>query len=249
MSSIRTIQDVQKKEELIISEVSILGDVHEESIIDAYKLSILGTTHHDSIQYAKYATIYMHQGSLRCHEAKITLLDIGTVHATTVHVDTVIGGKIYAQDVTIKHLRGNATVYASNSITIEHISGKNNKLFINYKEVPILMSKLDLIKDDIQELNKSLEEAHRDNSSLEKEIEVEIQRLHQEMQNIQNSTINAKITIEKPVKTKNMITFEIDDSNIISFETQKSTYSSFFLSSEEDKITLQPTQQTIILQP
>ena len=245
----KTIQDVQKKEELITSEVCILGDVHEESMIDAYKLTVEGTTSEGSLQYSKYANIYMHQGTLRCHDAKITLLDFGSVHATTVHADTVIGGEIYAQDVTIKHLKGNATVYASNSIAIEHISGKDNKLFINYKEVPILMSKIELIQDDIEELTTSLEQAKKDNSSLEKEIEVEIKRLHQEIEIIQSSTKNAKITIEKPVKTKNMITFQIDDSNVISFETQKETYSAFFLSSQEGRITLQPTAQTITLKP
>lgn len=249
MSIIKTIQHLAKKEELITSKVCITGDVHEESIIDAHKLSIQGTTHQDSMQYSKYATIYMHKGTLRCHDAQITLLDFGTVHATRVQADKVIGGKIYAQDVTIKHLTGNATVYASNSITIEHISGKGNKLFINYKEVPILMSKLELIKDDIQELNESLKQAHKDNSSMEKEIEIEIQRLHQEINNIESSSKNAKITIKEPVKTKNMITFQVDNSNKISFETPIDTYSTFFLSSQEDKITLQPTSQTISLQP
>ena len=80
-------------------------NVYEDTIIDAHTLKIDGITHKDSTQYTKTATIYTHQGVLRCHEANITLLDDGEVHATDVIIDTMIGGSIYAQNVTIKHLK------------------------------------------------------------------------------------------------------------------------------------------------
>ena len=247
MSFIRTIQNVAQKEELSCTEVRIKGDVYEESIIDANTFRIEGTTHAGSTQFAKYATIYSHKGTLRCHEAKITLLEEGEVHATKVSIDTAISGFIYAQDVQIKHLTGSVTVYASNTINIEHISGKDNKLFINYKEVPILTSKVELIQDDIKELTISLYKARRDNSTLEKEIESELIHLEQEIQKIQNSVKTARISIQDPIKTKNTICFAVTDSDTLTYETKEGKYSSFYLCFEADKVTLKPTTQTIQL--
>lgn len=242
-----TIPSIAPKEELVCDEALITGNVEKDSIIDAHKLTIKGTTCENSTQFSKYASIHTHKGTLRCHKAHITLLNEGEVHATKVHVDTAIGGSIYAQDVSIKHLTGDVTIYASHSITIEHISGKNNKLFINYREIPILMSKLDLIQDDIDELKVSLNKAKEDNSSLQKEIEVEIKRLENEISSTHNSTRNATITIEKPLKTKNSICFQLNDVDVISYETQEYDYSVFHLSFNKDEVTLIPTSQTITL--
>lgn len=245
MSNTESRTHIEKAEELICAEAIITGDVYEESIVDTHKLIIEGKTHKNSTQFSKYAQINTHQGTLRCHEAKITLVDNGEIHATTVSADTVNSGSIYAQDVFIKHLMGNATIYASNSITIEHMSGENNKLFINYEKIPILISKIDLIEDDIQELNASLEKAKEDNSTLEKEIEIELSRLEEEISTIKNSTKYAKITIEKPIKTKNRITFEINSDKVITYETEEGSFSPFYLDFKEKTITLKPTSQTI----
>ncbi|MDQ7044858.1 MAG: hypothetical protein Q9M32_02970 [Sulfurimonas sp.] len=238
MSNIQSFQSVAKKEELIYEDLIILGDIYEDSIVDSNKLTVGGKTFKGSTQFSKYATINIHQGNLRCHEAKIALLDCGEIHATTVDIGTVSSGLVRAQDITIEHLKGDSSIYASSSIRIGKISGENNKLFINYKEVPILTSKITLIEDDIEELTIALGKVQENYSSLESEIASEITRLNEEIRNIQNSTKNAKITIKEEVKTKNTISFVIDDANTLTFETKQATYAPFYLSFSENTITL-----------
>lgn len=247
MSSTKTVNAVVEKEEIICEELIVIGDVHNESIIDTSKLTVEGSTSTGSTQFSKYATIQKHEGIIRCHEAKIALLQDGEIHATTASVNTVKGGSIYAQDVNIQHLCGDATIYASNSINIEHISGENNKLMINYQEIPILISKMELIQDDITELNSSLNKAIKENSSLQKEIEIEISRMNKEITAIQNSSKTAKITIENTVITKNIISFHVNEKQDISFETSKEKYSPFYLSYSKNSVTLNPTSHTITL--
>lgn len=242
-----TLNELEKEKELIEDNIHIINDVQENTIIDSHVLQIDGISHKDSTQFSKYASIYTHQGTLRCHEANITLLDDGEVHATDVKIDTAIGGSIYAQSVTIKHLTGDVKIYASKSIDIEFISGKNNTLTINYQNVPILMSKIDLINDDLDELSTSLFQAKKDNSSLEEEIQREIERLKKELQDIEQSTKTANIKILKPVKTSNTISFKIDALNEISFETTKEQYTPFHLEFNNNTVTLKPTTQTITL--
>ncbi len=243
MDEIETRDAIHAHEELITKEVCISGDVDEQSIIDAHKLVVEGTTHEDSTQFSKYAEIYMHQGTLRCHEAKVTLLDGGEIHATSVSVDTAIGGSIYAQDVTIKHLTSNIKIYASHSISIEHISGANNLLSINYKNVPILVSKIDLIHDDIDDLEISLQKAKKDNSTLQIKIQEEIDRLNKEILQIKNSANSAKITIQKPISTKNTINFELDNTQSVYYETTKQKYTPFYIETTDNTIILHPTQK------
>lgn len=247
MSEQLTISSLGESEELSADEVTISGDVCQESILDAHKLTVKGTTHQDSTQFSKFANIHTHKGTLRCHEAKITLLDEGEVHATSLIVDTVSGGEIYAQDVTIKHLLNNTSIYASHSITIENINGENNTLKINYKEIPILVSKIDLIDDDIEELAFSLEKAKRDNSLLEKDIKIEIKNLQIEKDKIINSSQTAKITITKEITTQNTISFQINQEEEISYTTEVGLYTPFSLKFSQNTITLYPTQETIIL--
>ena len=233
---------------LVSETINVSGHIGANSIIESINLKIDGATHKDSTQYAKYATINRHKGKLRCKEAKINLLEGGEVHATSANIQTCLGGSIYAQDVKIRHVKNNLKVYASNSISINLISGEDNKLKINYKDVPILISKIKFIKEEIEELEFSLEEANRHNSSIVNGIKSEIKKLKQEILDIQNSVNRAKISIEKPLIGLNTIIFSIDDENEITFKTNSKEYTPFYLEITEDKITLHPTNQIIKLQ-
>lgn len=247
MKYLDTINELGQEEEIISESIHVLGDANEDSIIDANKLLIDGTSHKGSTQFSKYADINTHKGTLRCHEANIHILEYGEIHATTINIDTAIGGSIYAQDVQIKNLFGNVKIYASNSITIESIDSGNNSLSIDYTSIPILLSKIELIQEDIKDLESSLYIAHKNNSSLQQEIEAEILRLKNSKLEIINSTKTAKISIKNPLKGINHIKFKIDDSNTISFETKSIQYTPFYLEFQENKITLRPTQTTIII--
>jgi len=231
--------------ELTSELVHIKGHVGANSIIEATNLTIDGATHQDSTQFAKFAYINRHKGKLRCHEAKINILEGGEVHATTISVETALGGTIYAKDVEIMHVKNNLKVYASNSITIKLVRGENNLFKINYKEIPILNSKIDLINDDIKELKYELTEATRHNPSAIPLIKEKIKNFQKDQAAIVNSTKLASITIKSSFHGLNTITFTLDEENELSFKTDAISYEKFYLEIDEKNITLQPIQITL----
>ena len=233
--------------ELISETIHINGHVGAKSIVEAINLTIDGATHQDSKQFAKYAEINRHKGILRCHEAKIKLLEGGEVHATKVDIEACLGGSIYAQDVTIGLVKSNLKVYASNSITIKHVSGEDNLFKINYRDIPVLNSRINLINADIENLKFKLEEAQRHSQTKVPHIKKEIASLQSEQKSIESSYMNAKISIEKPLTGLNNIVFVIDNENEIKFKTDEIAYTPFYLEINEDKITLIPTDKSISL--
>ena len=233
--------------ELISETIHINGHVGAKSTLEAINLKIDGATHQDSKQYAKYAQINRHKGTLRCHEAKVKLLEGGEIHASKVEVEACLGGSIYAQDITIGLVKSNLKAYASNSITVKLVSGEDNLFKINYRDIPILNSKINLINADIENLKFKLEEAQRHSQSKIPHIKKEIASLKNKQKSIENSYIDAKISIEKPLTGLNNIVFVIDDENEIKFKTDTLAYTPFYLEIEEDKITLIPTDKSISL--
>lgn len=228
--------------------VHIDGFVGAKSVIKAINLDIDGATHQDSKQFAKFAKINRHKGTLRCHHAKIALLEGGEVHATSVEIESSLGGSVYAKDVTIGHVKNNLKVYASHSITIKLISGEDNLLHIGYKDIPVLKSKIEFINKDIEDLKYSLEEATRHNPSEAQAIKKEIQKLKKEADTILFSYKDAKITIEQPLRGLNHIVFKIDDDHELSYKTDEKQYPTFYLKAEENKITLLPVNKSIQIQ-
>ena len=246
MPQIQNLLEVAQELELICNDVKIFGDVHPQSIIDSHKLIVQGVVHENSTQFSKYATIHEHKGSIRCHEAKIDILSGGEVHASNVTIDNCISGKIYAQNVLIQNLESNVTIYASNSIVINQINGAHNTLCIDYKKVPITVSKIDLIQDDIKELIYLLKDAQKNNSLTLKDIQKEISRLEHELQDISNATMLAKIDIQEPLQSPNTICFQLNQ-NKICYTTQKKHYSTFYLEEKNKQILLHPTKEFINL--
>jgi len=231
--------------ELISETIHVNGHVGAKSTLEAINLKIDGATHQDSKQFAKYAEINRHKGVLRCHEAKIKLLEGGEVHASKVNIEACLSGSIYAQDVTIGLVKSNLKVYASNSITIKHVSGEDNLFKINYKDIPILNSKINLINADIENLKFKLEGAVRHSQTKVPQIKQEIKNLRDEKNIIKTSYKDAKISIERTLNGLNNILFAIDDKNEIRFKTEALAYTPFYLEIEEDKITLLPTNKSI----
>ena len=233
--------------ELVSETIHIHGHVGAKSTLEAINLKIDGATHQDSKQFAKYANINRHKGTLRCHEAKVKLLEGGEIHATKVEIESCLGGSIYAQEITIGLVKSNLKVYASHSITIRLVSGEDNLFKINYRDIPVLSSKISLINADIQNLKFKLEGALRHSQSKIPHIKKEIQNLKKEQKIIETSYVDAKISIEKPLRGLNNIVFVIDDENEIKFKTEALAYTPFYLEIEEDKITLIPTDKSIFL--
>jgi hypothetical protein len=173
--------------ELVSESIHVEGFVGANSRLEALELEIKGATHQDSKQYAKFAKINRHKGTLRCHEAKIGLLEGGIVHATKVDVESSLGGQIYAQDVTIGHTKNNLKVYASNSITVRLASGEDNLFKINFRDIPILKAKIEFIKEELDNLKYKLDQAKRFQREQVQLLEDEIASLKAEEKSILDS--------------------------------------------------------------
>ena len=234
--------------ELVSECIHVEGFVGANSTLEASKLEIKGATHQDSQQYAKFANINRHKGTLRCHEAKIGLLEGGIVHATKVHVESSLGGQIYAQDVTIGHTKNNLKVYASNSITVRLVSGEDNLFKINYKDIPVLKAKIEYIDREIEDLKYKLEQAERFKPQNVDLLDDEIASLKVEKKNIIHCYKRATITVEQPFRGLNHIVFTIDDDHEIHYKTEPKAYLPFHLQVDDQKITLLPPAISITIE-
>jgi len=235
---------------LISETIHIKGHVGANSVLESVNLKVDGATHNGSKQFTKYADIHRHKGTLRCNTAKIDLLEGGEVHATTVEIGTCLNGAIYAQDVIIDQVKSHLKVFASNSITINRISGEDNILKINYKQVPILNAKLAFMREEMIDLKYKLKEAKRHNIAQVDLVKSKIIKLKDEFNAIKNSTKNAKITIDRPINGYNTIIFEFENGEKISYKTQTSKYEPFYLEideDEEDIVTLQPINKNFLI--
>lgn len=231
--------------ELRSESIHVTGHVGAHSILEAINLQIDGATHKESIQFARNATINRHKGTLRCNSAKINLLEGGEIHATTVEVGTSIGGTIYAQDVTIENVKHHLKVYASNSITIQRVSGEDNLFKINHKDIPILKSKLDLIDEELSEMKESLRDAKKHNVGKVALIEEKLVELRAQKDAIKSSTNSARISIKEPLRGLNTIIFTLESGDELVYKTTAQAYEPFYLEIGEDKITLHPVKKTI----
>ena len=234
--------------ELISEFIHVDGFVGAKSKLEATKLKIDGATHQEATQIAKYATINRHKGKLRCHEAKIELLEGGEVIATKVEVASSLGGTIYAQDVVLGHVKNNLKVYASHSITVRLVSGEDNSFTINLHKVPIITSKLKFIENDIENLKYDIEEANRHKPEKAKELLKEIQSLNEERESILHSYKDAFISIKKPLSGLTIINFHIDAEHELTYRTDAKSYEKFHLEIDENKITLLPVHKSITIE-
>ena len=227
--------------------IHITGHIGAKSVLEALQLQVDGATHQDSTQFAKYAKINRHKGLLRCHDAKITLLEGGEVHATNANIETCLGGSIYAKDVTIGHIKNNLKVYASNSITVRLVSGEDNTFTISPKEVPVVSSHIEYLHKDIAEVKEEIEDVSKHSPQKVPELKAKIDILKKELYDINHSIEKAKITIQEPLKGLNTIIFKLNNGDEIIYKTQAIAYEPFYLEFKEDLIILHPINKTISL--
>jgi hypothetical protein len=234
--------------ELVSECIHVEGFVGAGSRLEAMQLNIDGATHQDSKQYAKFAKINRHKGTLRCHEANIGLLEGGIVHGTKVNIESSIGGQIYAQDVIVGHTKNNLKIYASNSITVRLVSGEENLFKINYRDIPILDAKIKFIQEELEDLKYRLDQAKRFKPEEVKLLEDEIASLKVEEKKIVNSYKTATISVEQPFRGLNSIVFTIDENHELRYKTDAKAYLPFHLKIEDEKITLLPPAISLIIE-
>ncbi|MCF6309954.1 MAG: SusD/RagB family nutrient-binding outer membrane lipoprotein [Sulfurimonas sp.] len=243
-----TIDSLGEGVHLTSETIHIKGHVGMKSVIRAVNLEIDGATHQDSLQEAKFAEINRHKGKLRCHSAKIKLLEGGEVHATNVEIESSLGGSVYAENVTINVVKQNLKVYASNSITVKRIMGEDNLFKINYKDIPTLNSRYNFLKKDIDELKYTLEGAMKHTPTQIPILQDKIKKLKEQQGKIVNAVKSAKITIQDPLRGLNTIIFTIDDEHELTFKTDAESYEPFYLEESGDTITLHPTNKKITIE-
>jgi hypothetical protein len=227
--------------------INIHGHVGAKSSLKAVNLTIEGATHKDSTQESKYATINRHKGKLRCHSAKIKLLEGGEVHATNVEIENSVGGVIYAENVTINHVKSNLKIYASNSINIKLVSGEDNLFKISYKDIPTLRSKYNFITQEIEDLKYKLEGALKHTPSDIPILKKEIGERKEQQDKIINCVKHAKITIAEPLRGLNTITFTLANGEELTYKTDAKKYEPFYLVESQEYITLHPTNKRVSL--
>jgi hypothetical protein len=226
--------------ELSSENIHVDGFVGAKSLLEAKYLEIDGATHQDSKQFAKYAKINRHKGTLRCHEANIKLLEGGTIHATKVNIENSLSGFVYAQDVTIKQVRSNLKIYATNSIKIALVSGEDNYFEINYKKVSVILSKIEYLQKEIEDLRYKKQQAQRFHPDKVAEIQNQIDAHKNEIKTIQECYKYARIEVQHPFRGVNTIIFTIDETHQLTYKTDAKQYEPFYIEVKDDTFILQP---------
>lgn len=234
--------------ELTSETIHINGHVGAKSSLRAVNLIIDGATHKDSTQEAKFATINRHKGRLRCHSAKIALLEGGEVHATDVEIENSLGGTVYAENVTIEHVKSNLKVYASNSITIKRVSGEDNLFKINYKDIPTLNSRYNFVTKEMEDLKYKLQGALKHSPAEVPQLKEKIDELKTEQDKIVNGVKHAKISVKESFRGINTITFMLLNGEELTYKTQEQAYEPFYLIESDNYITLHPTNKKIAIE-
>lgn len=232
---------------LTTETIHVTGHVGAKSVLEAINLTVDGATHQDSTQFAKFAQINRHKGVLRCHDAKIKLLEGGKVHATNVEIEASLGGTVYAKNVKINLVKSHLKVYASDFIEIEQVKGEDNIFKINYRDVPIVKSKLNYINSEIDETKYEIEECKKNNLEKLPELKEKLTKLKNEALIITDSVQKAKISVKKTFNGLNTIIFTIDDKNEIFYKTQAQAYEPFYLEIKEEEVKLLPVNKYLII--
>lgn len=227
--------------------IHINGHIGAKSTIKATSLVIDGATHQESYQEAKFATINRHKGKLRCHSAKINLLEGGEVYATNVEINDVLNGVVYAENVTIGRIKNNLKVYASSSITIKSVLGENNIFKINYKDIPTLASKYKFLEEDLEHLRYKLDGAKKHTPANIPVITNQINELKAKMFKITQSSLEAKISVEETFHGVNTIIFTLSNGEELVYKTTEKQYEPFYLKEGSEYITLHPTTKKIAI--
>jgi Skp family chaperone for outer membrane proteins len=140
-----------------VTKLEVEGTVGRNTKVNAEEVNVGTQTHRNSqIQAKDNATIHLHRGNLKTKNAKIEILETGIIEAETVEIGKVIGGEIYAREVTIEVLHSNARITASDKIEIKFIEGEGNKLIIDPSKVPSLHEKQDSLNDEYKKLKPKL---------------------------------------------------------------------------------------------
>ena len=114
-----------------VSNLSMGGSVAEGAEIRGKDIKIGGQTHLTSKIYTQKAQIKVHKGYLEAKEAKITSIESGVIYADTIEADMAIGAELHGKNIHIKELKHHCYIEFSESLTIDKVSGEENKFYLS----------------------------------------------------------------------------------------------------------------------
>jgi hypothetical protein len=168
-----------------VSNLSMGGSVAEGAEIRGKNIKIGGQTHLTSSIFTEKAEIKVHKGYLEAHEAKITSVESGKVFADTITADAAIGAELHGRIIHIKELKSHCIIEYSESLTIDNISGEENKFtltaFAEKKEGEELQATIDRLTQNKEELAK-----------LDKRLKILTDRINQNRKNMELLEENIK---------------------------------------------------------
>lgn len=147
-----------------VAEANIEGSVGEGAEIRGGTVKVGGQTHQSSKIDVEKAEINVHRGYLKAKEVKITRLENGKVEGEIVRISEVMGGEVRAKEIYVDNVKSHAFLNASKLISINHITGDDNRFVVD----PLAVAgEGDLISD----LKNVIESTTKDITALEKQFE------------------------------------------------------------------------------
>lgn len=151
-----------------VSNLSMGGSVAEGAEIRGKDIKIGGQTHLTSKIYTEKAQIKVHKGYLEAKEAKITSIESGVIYADTIHAEMAIGAELHGKNIHIKELKHHCVIEYSESLTIDKVSGEENKFILTAFAEKEEGAQLEALLDQLQE---SKEKVTKDERRLEKLVD------------------------------------------------------------------------------
>ncbi len=156
-----------------VSELNTKGNVGDGTSIKAKKVTIGGQTHKNSTIEAIDIDINTHKGIAIGENVKVTRLENGIIKAKNVKVTQVLGGTIEAANLEVDICSSMLKAYASSTITINKLQGKDSIFTIdpliqsafvdkfeqNSSAIETLRDELKLLDKDIQKYEKFIQDS------------------------------------------------------------------------------------------
>ncbi len=161
-----------------VSNLSMGGSVAEGAEIRGKDIKIGGQTHLTSKIFTDKAQIKVHKGYLEARVAKITSIESGVIYADKIDADMAIGAELHGKNIHIKELKHHCVIEYSESLTIDKISGEENKFFLTAfapksegEALEALLEELQAKKEELaksdRQLQKLTDQVNKNKKNLE----------------------------------------------------------------------------------
>jgi len=152
-------------------DVTVKGNIGADTVLDTNIVHITGQTHGTSKVYAKNAEIKTLKGFLSTDNAKIGVIENGTVEAKHATFASALGSTISATECQIEILGSNSTIMVSKSLKLGTISGSENKIIVEPAVTADEKEEFTEFTEQLEVLEEALEKAEAEEKNNIKIIE------------------------------------------------------------------------------